>query len=280
MALSALSGDVVDISAIVRNIEDDLGDAHEGALLEAVRAGDVPAVRKALDSLHGHFSMRAKLLAAEKRDACLLRVLLESNDVIDESLVEAACYSKDPASIAALLDFGLRINEPLNPDQYVLWTAVDDITFARFLVGVGADVDCKSRYNVSALSVAIAHGCIDVVRFLISERVDVTQGDLLHCAAVRENQIEGAELVEELAQKGANVNAHSFDNAVEAPFQKRRTPLHVAVQQENIAVARALIRHGADPNKMCTQALEPVGPTALEDAKAKNQEAMIKLLSS
>ncbi|KAK4622020.1 hypothetical protein CLAFUW4_07045 [Fulvia fulva] len=166
--LSALEGDVVDISAIIDDIDEELEDTHD-PLLDTLRVSDLQPVCTAATSLHGCSSLRAKLLAVEKGDVDLLKRLLEINNSIDESLVEAACISKDQACIVALLDSGLPINQPLNPDQYILWTAANDVTFARFLVGVGADVNCRTRYDMTALSAAIAYGSINVVRFLISQ---------------------------------------------------------------------------------------------------------------
>ena len=93
-------------------------------------------------------------------------------------------------------------------------TAVDDIEFVRWLVANGADINARSQLDESVLSIAIASSSITVVDFLLMQETDYTRGDLLHCAAQRANQREGAELVERLVQRGANVNAHRYDNPV------------------------------------------------------------------
>ena len=79
-----------------------------------------------------------------------------------------------------------------------------------------------------------------MVRFLLAQGTDITYSDLLHCAALRQNQSEGADLVEDLVQKGADVNAYRFDNLVALPWRamfKQPTPLYVACDKSNIPVA-------------------------------------------
>ena len=58
-----------------------------------------------------------------------------------------------------------------------------------------------------------------MVRFLLTQGTDITYSNLLHCAALRQNQSEGVDLVEDLVQKGADVNAYRFDNLVALPWR-------------------------------------------------------------
>jgi len=142
-------------------------------------------------------------------------------------------------------------------------------------------VNARSRHDESALSVAIVRGSMDVVRLLLSYRTDITHGDLLHCAAQRKNQAEGAELVEHLAQKGAVVNAYRFDNPTAFRWRatfKLPTPLHVACDEGNLPVAQALVRHGADPHRKMLEAGRLTQPTPLDKALESNNGALIDFL--
>lgn len=169
--------------------------------------------------------------------------------------------------------------------------ALDDEDFTRFLISNGADVNARSRTDESVLTPAVVQSRIEYVRFLISQGTDVTHGDLLHYAAFRKNQKEGAELAEEFVQKGNDVNKHRWDNLVALKlryFHRKPTPLQSAVMNDNIPVAKVLLKHGADPQR---QYLQPGGlggssapgglggPSALELAIEQNNAAMIDLLA-
>jgi ankyrin repeat protein len=123
---------------------------------------------------------------------------------------------------------------------------------------------------------------MDVVYLLLSLGTDIKHGNLLHCAAERNNQSEGAELVEILAGKGADVNAYRHDNDVARPIRgmsKLQTPLHLACSRKNILVARILLRYGASPHRMSLEAGRLVPPTALEIARVWNDQELLNLLS-
>ncbi|HEX3640506.1 MAG TPA: ankyrin repeat domain-containing protein, partial [Ktedonobacteraceae bacterium] len=112
---------------------------------------------------------------------------------------------------------------------------------------------------------------------------DVTHGDLLHCAAERKNQSEGAGFAKDLANRGADVNAYRHDKSVARILRgmsQLLTPLHVACYKQNVPVARVLLQHGANPDQMSLKAGQLAPPTALEIAQTKNNEELISLLST
>lgn len=129
-------------------------------------------------------------------------------------------------------------------------TAIEDLPFTKFLVDIGVNPDIRSQLDESALSFAIHKGSLEVVHFLM-ERTDLHHGDLLHCAAQRENQSEGAQIAQVLINRGVDIHGHQYNN--EFAFRWRGlgslpTALHVACRERNIPVAACLLRNGAQPD--------------------------------
>lgn len=153
----------------------------------------------------------------------------------------------------------------------------------RQLIEQGADVNAISNLDEPVLSIAIANGSMEVVHLLLEHGADTSHGNLLHCAAEREDQSEGAQIVEQLVQKGADINAYRHNNAVARQVRglsKLLTPLHVACSTCNIPVVRSLLHHGADLNRMALECGHFVPPTPLDKAlQCGNQELWDLLLS-
>lgn len=66
------------------------------------------------------------------------------------------------------------------------------------LLQAGADVNIRNRVGESAVSMAIAYGTVEVVDLLLKKGADIRHGDLLHHAAMRKNEVEGARIVKRL----------------------------------------------------------------------------------
>lgn len=161
--------------------------------------------------------------------------------------------------------------------------AIHDSEFTKWLIEAGADVNARNRLNESALSIAIAHGSMDVVRLLLAQGTDVTDGDVVHCAAQRQPHLEGAELVEELVKRGADVNAYRYLNPVASGWRIMSTlltPLHVACKERNIPVAETLLKHGADPDRKLLSAGTPAEPTPFDTALETKDQGLINLLQA
>lgn len=143
-------------------------------------------------------------------------------------------------------------------------------------------MDARQQLGQPALTYAIAHGDIAIVHLLLAESADVTWGNLLHSAVEREDQIEGAEIIEILARKGADVNAIRHDNPIALPFKISSllpTPLYLACEKENIPAARALLKHGADPKKKVLRQGSP-GSNCLERVKTICNPQLLELVLS
>lgn len=151
----------------------------------------------------------------------------------------------------------------------------------QWLIEAGADINARNHLDEPVLSIAIARGSLDVVYLLLTCNADTRHGDLLHCAAQREDQNEGAELVHILVGRGADTNAHRYNNAVALRWRGMftlQTPLHIACHKRNLPVAKALLDHGADPRCKMLKAGELVEPSPLNKAIEINDHGLVNLM--
>ncbi|KAF2158773.1 hypothetical protein M409DRAFT_71470 [Zasmidium cellare ATCC 36951] len=254
-------------------------DGQEQAALESVRVGDEQTVRQTSLGLKEGASLRNKLEAVTLRKPDILQILLEENRVLSEDVVAEAFQRKDRMCIRILLDFGWDINNTLWAASPLCF-AIHDKDFMNWLIDHGADINARYELDLPVLASAIALGDIQVVHLLLEKGADVMHGNLLHSAVERKNQREGAELVDFLARKGVDVNAHRHTNSV-AWKQKAMsflpTPLYLACDKENIPVVQALLQHGADPaRKVFVWGRN--GPSALERTRSINNPKLSALL--
>lgn len=170
----------------------------------------------------------------------------------------------------------------LHTDQTELYCsyAINDMEFMKWLIDLGADIDNRPYLDQPVLSYAIASGDIQVVHFLLAKGADVMHGNLLHYAVERTDQREGAELIEILAHKGADVNARRHFNAAAWRFKAMSflpTPLYLACHHENIPAVHALLKCGADPaRKILCWGRD--GPSALGRARSLHNPELSALL--
>ncbi|KAF2768102.1 ankyrin [Teratosphaeria nubilosa] len=163
--------------------------------------------------------LKGLMTVAPKKEAILagridmLELLLHRDNFVDDQLVGAACDRRDRQRLRLLLNSGWSINQSFGVGGgSALRTAINDVAFAQWLIDNGADVDLRSQLDESALSAAIAFGSMDVVQVLLSHGTDCSHGNLIHYAAQRADENEGASLIAFLVRKGADVNAHRHDN--------------------------------------------------------------------
>ncbi|KAK1059968.1 hypothetical protein LTR33_013019 [Friedmanniomyces endolithicus] len=262
----------------------DLGSPKSKSLCDAVRNGDEAAIQTyKSDGPYGMSTIEPKVVAIQARRPDLLKLLLEKNDRIDESLVVTACGPgvSDYECIRTLLDFGWSVDAPVGLSPSMLSLAIHDPSLTQWLYDQGANVNARSMLNETALSYAIAHGNMEVVRFLLEHGAEIAGANLLHCTVNRGKQAEGAAVVEELVQKGADVDVHRFDNDIAfrwRALRPARAPLHEACELQNVPVVEALLRNGADPHIKRLEKNVLVGKTALEEACNGDNKRLIRIL--
>ncbi|CAK3990231.1 ankyrin repeat and SOCS box 13-like [Lecanosticta acicola] len=253
----------------IEGLDSELDPSSPDTILDAaIRSDNKALVRQTMRSMKGTSFLPYKRLAIILGKSEMLRTLLEvDGDLDDESVVEAALECKDCASLDILLDFGWRIKMRLGMDSSPLDFAVDDLSLTQFLVRRGADVNDRSSLDESPLSLAIGRGSMDVVRYLIDEGTDLTHG---------------ADLVEELAKKGARVNAYRFHNRTAFRWRglrKQPTALHIASRTGNMPVAEALFRYGADPYLPMLQASKLTRPSSFDIALEEKNAILVDLFT-
>jgi ankyrin repeat protein len=256
----------------------------EVRLVDAVKAGDQPAVRALLDR-------RVDVNAAEADGTTALHFAVDQDSLsLVELLVRAganvnaanrygvtplwlACVNGNAGVIETLLKAGADANTSMPEGETVLMTAARTgrIEAVKTLLGHGAAVNAKEGWHgQTALMWAAAEGYPDVVRALVAGGADVTMrsngGFTALLFAAREGRIAA---VQALAAAGANVNdalpVRTRQSATAAAAAAgSTTPPEVGLNAFLLASANAhyelaawFLDHGADPNAA------PQGWTAL-----------------
>jgi hypothetical protein len=102
-------------------LEDELP-SEVSLLCRAVQENDENTVRLAVGSLPKNLTISPKKRAIECDKPHLLRILMEENPSMDQSLMERACVNKNREIVDILLAYGWDINKPLSPVGGPLWS--------------------------------------------------------------------------------------------------------------------------------------------------------------
>lgn len=125
----------------------------------------------------------------------------------------------------------------------------ENVDFCETLIKQGVDIYQKGRYNLYPVQIAALYHNVPLLRILRDRQVQfdisTTQGaTLFHFFAGLANRstklLEALEIVDVLLFKGCSTEASLYHNG--------QTPLHVAVQYNNIGVVDALLLRGANVN--------------------------------
>ena len=198
----------------------------------------------------------------------------------------AIIANRDEKIVRLLLDFGANPDiQPIGSPLITEAIAKNSIGIVRLLINKGANVNATNEIGVTPLMIAAASHQMDAVKLLLKKgaKIRVRDGNnknILHwllCSAFYDNKNENISLLKLLLKNGADfdVQAKSLVGykdgstplmcAVKRDFQKSvkvlltkkanldfknsegHTALYYAVDENNVAMVRVLLSHGANP---------------------------------
>lgn len=191
-------------------------------LLEAVRAGDTPALSRAL----------ADGASPNSRD-----------DSGTSALMYATVYGT-VADMTALLDAGADVNAANAFQSTAAMWAANDAAKLRLLIERGAKIDARAADRTNALAVAVRFNNVETMRLLMAKGADprASAGDDVRL--LRSAYTSGTSAVRQLlAERGV---AMKDPAALGTPF--------VALNARDTAMVRQLLDLGASPREQIQQA--------------------------
>jgi ankyrin repeat protein len=224
------------------------------ALLKAVKAGDVPAIRELvkqpnLANAAEPDGTTALHWAADRDNVAAAQLLVsagadaKAKNRYGVTPLYSAAVNGDAKMIALLLDAGADANTALPEGETVLMTAARTgrVDAVKALLGHGADVNVKEHWKQQTALMWAAHeGNTDTVKLLLDAGAKIEErsmsGWTAFLFAARQGQV-GA--IKALAAAGADINETLPDGT---------SALVTAVQGLNYEAAEALLDLGIDPN--------------------------------
>lgn len=104
-------------NSLLNNTSDD-----KISLRNAISRNDEQAVRRMSKPLHGNETLDPKREAINRRKPQIFKMLLSEDGTMDESLMSAACESRQRDVISTLVEHGWPINKPLRLKMSPLWS--------------------------------------------------------------------------------------------------------------------------------------------------------------
>jgi ankyrin repeat protein len=176
-----------------------------------------------------------------------------------------AAAQRNVEFIQLLLDKGANINTPNDRGYTPLHLALDSgprdmekaTASALLLISRGANVNATRTDNtITPLDMAVQNRQLDVVRALLDKGANPNKGlSRLPLASALYGNKPHTEIVLLLIDRGADVNAVG-------PLPNEGSPLIMAVQAKEVAIIRALLAKGADPNFSTRNGLTPLRAAA------------------
>lgn len=170
------------------------------------------------------------------------------------SIILTNCKKEEIPRTDSIIEKSNSINEFFKQEDGFEYTKLglackdNNLASVKELISKGADINIAKKddiYEYDALSVAIENSHYEIVKFLINEKADVNKvynedGLTAIGLATKLNQ---KEVVELLLKNHANPNG---SDASETDYKE--TPLLIAIQNNNIIIAKLLIDSGASIN--------------------------------
>ncbi|ODM21097.1 hypothetical protein SI65_04150 [Aspergillus cristatus] len=182
------------------------------------------------------------------KKACFMEELFHHGLPMSPSFAREAVDADAKEVLQSFLYYGWDINQPMAPESPpILSNALQSLEMTTWLLDHGADPNRRCEIDVTPLSYAVERASFSIIKLLLDRGGDVTTGQLLHHAVMRES--DSLEAVELLISQGADVNAVMYQNhqpSLERRFFMAETPLHTAIYYGKRDVIRYLISSGAD----------------------------------
>jgi uncharacterized protein len=159
------------------------------------------------------------------------------------SAMAEAARADDLAAVRKLIKEHVDVNTlATDGSSALLWAAYhSDVEMTKALLAAGAAVDAANHYGVTPLLQASRNGDVEVIRALLDAGAQATrwhpEGETPLMAASRTGRVDAVQLL---------LDHGSFVNAAD-PFQEE-TALMWASAEGQLAVVKALLAAGADPN--------------------------------
>ena len=199
----------------------------------------------------------------------MLELLLENgypcNEVVLYQAICHAIMADNMEALRCLLRLDYDVNFAYYDNGTIFSTAVEwgDLEIIRYLVSQGVDLQGDPGY----LPLASLRGHLEVVEFLLQAGVPVDSAGITRetalTYAIRKGRLD---ILSTLIQAGADVNAR-FD--IRADGSMWETMLHIAAQCPSVNVVQALLDAGADKTAVDYEGLLPADRARNEAIKER-----------
>lgn len=211
---------------------------------------------KSLHFLHQH-------LVKKQPDALTQKKL---NDCL-----ETAAINGHPITTKNLIEYGAEVN-PVNYRHLPLFAAInhEHYDIAKILLEYGADPNklFSSAKNSYPPIVEAAFASLDMIKLLLKFKANINTTGPSGTTALYVACTEGKEdIVEYLLNNGARVDLYRF------PGKAKYSPLYMAARNGHVKVMKLLIEHGSDINHVSYE-----GKTALHCSALSNEPEAVKVL--
>ncbi|MCJ1247881.1 hypothetical protein MMC30_005096 [Trapelia coarctata] len=266
-----------------------MGSIHKfhDEIISASTTGDLPRVTvlyKALKRTNADITRLEQVLeaAVKNKQLDVISYLLRQRARVTRPLTLIAVHMQSTEILEVFLAHGWDINHRWFP--YTMPTiseaiGLDNLELVKWFLSHGATLDLEPTEFTCRTPLTLAVGCasLEIVKLLIAHGAKVDRGNLLH-EIVESNHPGRLDILAYLIRQGADIdqieeasNYRLFD--VKKKVFGIGTALHNAVKHNKLAIAVALLNHGAE---RCIDDTE--GRTPLDWADDLKRKRMIRLL--